>query len=366
MAGDTSFPMAWILLAALAAGEPSHGAAQRSDASTAPHHRLGAETMRSLESHARHGILFVGDSPVRRIYVRAILQLRGLTDDDQAAESFQNTAKLLDHARQQAMYAHNLTDTATGEPFSTFSDARTGARLDYVDLWRLERSRLEEQVRSGGHCALYIGAPYLHVLFNPLWETQICDPSFSIEASTRTFVREVIEAVARVDGRTDGDASRSRCRGGRRRVLFGSANAYTRKSGLDTTRTMAEHLSRFAAGGDAWLNGTRDRECMGCIEGHGTGASYRAACTRYAQLDEGVTRANALLEATVREERENRRGEASATRRHAAELQFVDMHADTAGLESDTSNGGHFGPRSMDAQLTRLVDALSDAPRGPR
>ena len=105
---------------------------------------------------------------------------------------------------------------------------------------------------------------------------------------------------------------------------------------------------------------------MGCIEGHGTGASYRAACTRYAQLDEGVTRANALLEATVREERENRRGEASATRRHAAELQFVDMHADTAGLESYKNNGGHFGPRSMDAQLTRLVDALSDAPRGPR
>ena len=65
--------LAGILLAALAAGEPPLGAAQRSDASAAPHHRLSAETKRSLESQARHGILFVGDSPVRRIYVRAIL-----------------------------------------------------------------------------------------------------------------------------------------------------------------------------------------------------------------------------------------------------------------------------------------------------
>merc|ERR1712059_44700 len=45
---------------------------------------------------ARDGIVFVGDSPARRMYVRSIVHLERINDET-LAENMQNDAKMLNH-----------------------------------------------------------------------------------------------------------------------------------------------------------------------------------------------------------------------------------------------------------------------------
>ena len=67
----------------------------------------------SLQQMARDGILFVGDSPVRRMYVRSLVHLEHI-HDEVLAEGMQNTAKLLSQHKLEQLYALHLTNKEVG------------------------------------------------------------------------------------------------------------------------------------------------------------------------------------------------------------------------------------------------------------
>ena len=75
--------------------------------------RSSEESGISLQQMARDGILFVGDSPVRRMYVRSLVHMEHI-HDEVLAEGMQNTAKLLSQHKLEQLYALHLTNKEVG------------------------------------------------------------------------------------------------------------------------------------------------------------------------------------------------------------------------------------------------------------
>lgn len=224
-----------------------------------------------LDPLSKRGILFVGDSPTRRLFVRTIVHLEGIRDE-LTAEAMQDDAKQL--AVQQrlngssASMANDENRYRGGSTTSRRYDVRylraeelgTGW-VQRVDGWNSEHTQFVEPLLSS-YKTIYFGVPLLHLLYHPQWRTAICYPTFDMRASLQAILLRLSKAAQALN-----------CT-----VLVGTGNMYSDNESVQTQREIAQPER---------LPAPRNASCVSCW--------HKLRCEEFSQTIQGMDNANGLL-----------------------------------------------------------------------
>jgi hypothetical protein len=262
-------------------------------------------TRRTLQSQfellSKQGIVFIGDSPTRRLYVRAIVHLQGI-EDEGLAEDMQNNAKQL--ANQQRI---NDTDADADANEFTMSG---GLHLRYLMIEDLSTDWVQ-QLAGWDAQFVYFGCPFLHILYNPLWHTKICDPSFIMEQALLAVLQQLQDAAVRLNVT----------------ILVGSGNMYS---------AVEDKVNQANIENPELLPSPRNESCVPCW--------HKQRCEVFSQTIHGMTAANRVLSDMI--------GQFGA-------LTLLRMDQITQQQPTDLYlGGGHFKGPVVDQKLAALVAAV--------
>ena len=257
-----------------------------------------------LQLLSRQGIGFIGDSPTRRLYIRAIVHLEKI-DDEVLAEEMQNNAKQL--ATQQ-----RITGDSDVNQFSRDS-ASGDLHLRYLMTEDLSTDWIE-QIESWNVQYLYFGSPFLHILYNPMWKTKMCDPSFHMEDALIAVLRQLEDTAVRL----------------KITILVGAGNVYSAKEDSTNRAVIAQ---------PELLPSPRNESCIVCW--------HQIRCERFSQTIQGMSEANKMLADVISQ---------------FGALRLLHMGQLTQQQPADLYlGGGHFKGPVVDQKLAVLVDAVWSA-----
>ena len=278
----------------------------------------------SLEVLAMRGVLFVGDSTTRRMYVQALAQLEGIVDE-KVAESLQNDLKLLSKEQRQQLDALNLTALSAGSKarseggeegeggglissyYSGSGDQAGQYSLQYVIEEDLSYGWLSKLSGWSGK-TVYYGVPFLHALYHPEWNTTICNPQFDMHQAVSTVLESLQQTAAQL-GLT---------------ILVGTANTYSSFEDAANSKAIL-HPEQ--------LPEDRRTECESCW--------HEARCEEFSQTIAGMAAANNMLAATIAQ---------------FDKLQLVRMDSVTKGQSVDQYiGGGHYKGPVLDQKLHAML-----------
>merc|ERR1712086_407083 len=281
-----------------------------------------AEPGISLQQMARDGILFVGDSPVRRMYVRSLVHMEHI-HDEVLAEGMQNTAKLLSQHKLEQLYALHLTNKevgATKDHYTGSGKHKGDYNLQYV--WH-DNPALMAKVNLAQYNQRYVfyGAPFLHMLYNPGWNTPICQSSYDMKTNMQTALQQLNDL-----GQTSDKI-----------ILIGTGNQYSENDDVINKQQM-QHPEELAA--------DRTGACKSCW--------HSARCEQWSRTRAGMTAANKMLVELV-------------LTPHYDALTLVDKLEDiTKNAEPGTYlGGGHYTGPIVDKKLAAMQVTAQVALQSP-
>mmetsp|Transcript_22695 Transcript_22695/g.70458 ORF Transcript_22695/g.70458 Transcript_22695/m.70458 type:complete len:330 (-) Transcript_22695:47-1036(-) len=305
-----------LLLLALAAASTAdkHTHRHHHQAEFHPTEYMTREVFGRLEKEARGGMVIAGDSPSRRLYMRALYHLEGI-NDEAYGEHLQNTAKLLDHDKQaqERLFSLGLTDKNSNEPFTRYKGTGPRAGLYNIefltDYGNMNDRFMEGLVNSSAGLFVY-GFPFLHVLYNPQWDTRMCHEGFDFEAAVMAQLR-ALDAWGEKNPGT--------------RVVVTSANAYNSREDENNGRL---------------IKGTEDG-------GTACGAQCaRHVCDRLSQTNKGMGAATAILAKAVQAFPRL----CYADVNNVLEEKFVPFGVAFGG------HGGHWNGTVIDAKMAKILE----------
>jgi len=271
------------------------------------HAARAKELLRKLREVARLGVWIVGDSTARRMYVRYIAKLEGITSEV-LAEGMQNDMKYLDHQRQLQLQNKSFTNP-TGETRNVYESSGYALRYEGRSTFAFVNSWLQKFEESQAN-VLYFGAPFLHNLYSPEWDTPICNSSFDLPQKVK-FVVQALAASAFKTNKT---------------VVVGLGNLYSQKDHTQA-RSLMRHPERA----------NRNRNvCTAC--------HHQPRCERFAQTNNGMSAANQILMDEV-------------ARFAQLKLVRMDLVTKAPGLYL---GGGHWGGEVLDKKLEAFVNVMLD------
>ena len=268
-------------------------------------------TEQRLQTLAKHKVVFVGDSPARRLYIRSVVHLEHIYDEN-LAENLQNNAKQVTKAQREQMLALNLTDHSTGMAPTRYvgRGANEGLSLEYVMVEELSTSWVQ-MMQSWDARVVYFGIPLLHVLYNPQWRTAMCDESFNLREAIVTVLQQLEQAAAQLN----------------MIVFVGTANTY---SDLDDKAN-----SKLIEQPEAILDQERKMACTSCW--------HQPRCEEFSQTHQGMAAANQIVIDTIED---------------FAHLRILRMDQATAGQPIEMYLGGaHYKGPVVDRKLELLLSA---------
>jgi hypothetical protein len=157
----------------------------KDDLSCSAHNHVRNMSLHQLKQLAHSGVVFVGDSVSRRMYVRMVGHLEGIDlSNEQLAKDIQNYQKNVTKRRRDKLDALSF-DAASVVPLLSQDLRYTGSgnhsgQYDrrYVFVEKLAKDHISnrqwmKELPSWGTAVVAFTMPFLHELYNPAWDTPI-------------------------------------------------------------------------------------------------------------------------------------------------------------------------------------------------